>query len=128
ALPTSLYSGGEGFTVNYGTATGNLTWNNTGGVSPSDGKTWDIGTNYNWNNGDSATVYTDGSNITFNDSNNSHYSVTLNSTVSPGSVTVSNSLGNYTISGTGGKIADAGTFAKTGSGTLTVGAALSVAS
>jgi hypothetical protein len=127
ALPTSLYSGGEAFTVNYGTATGNLTWNNTGGASPSDGKTWDIGTNYNWNNGDSATVYTDGSNITFNDSNNGHYAVTLNSTVSPGSVTVNNSSNNYSITGTG-KIADAGSFTKAGNDTLTIGTALSVGS
>jgi autotransporter-associated beta strand protein len=124
ALPTSLYSGGEAFTVNYGTATGNLTWNNSGGSG--DGKTWDVGANHNWNNGDSATVYTDGSNITFNDTNNNHYSVTLNSTVSPGSVTVNNNLGNYTISGAG-KIADAGAFTKSGSDTVTVGAALSVA-
>jgi hypothetical protein len=127
ALPTSLYSGGEAFTVNYGTATGNLTWNNSGGASPSDGKTWDIGTNHNWNNGDSATVYTDGSNITFNDSNNGHYSVTLNTTVSPGSVTVNNSLGNYTFTGAG-QIADAGAFVKSGGDSLTVGTALSVGS
>jgi len=104
----------------------NLTWNNTGGTISGDGKTWDA-TNNNWNNGTAATVYTDGSNVTFNDTNNGHYAVTLNSTVSPGSVTVNNSLGNYTITGTG-KIADFGSFVKTGSGTLTVGTALSVGS
>jgi len=104
----------------------NLTWNNTLGLSPSDGKTWDT-TNNNWNTGTAATAYTDGSNVIFNDTNNNHYAVTLNSTVSPGSVTVNNSLGNYTITSTGGgKIADAGVFAKSGSDTLTLGAALSV--
>jgi hypothetical protein len=102
----------------------NLTWNNTGGASPSDGKTWDTTSN-NWNNGAATTVYTDGSNVTFNDSNGglASYAVTLNTTVSPASVTVNNSLGNYTISGTG-KIADAGSFFKTGSDTLTLGTAL----
>ncbi|MGD0769533.1 MAG: PEP-CTERM sorting domain-containing protein [Tepidisphaeraceae bacterium] len=107
-------------------APGNLTWNNTGGIIPNDGKTWDT-TNNNWNNGTAATGYADGSNVTFNDANNGHYAVTLTSTVSPGSVTVNNSLGNYTITGAG-KIADFGSFVKTGSGTLTVGAALSVGS
>jgi hypothetical protein len=102
----------------------NLTWNNTGGASPSNGKTWDI-TNNNWNNGTATTVYTDGSNVTFNDSNASNYAVTLNTTVNPASVTVNNSLSNYTITGSG-KIADAGSFTKTGSDTLTLGTALAV--
>jgi len=103
-----------------------LTWNNTGAGSPTDGVTWDT-TNNNWNNGSSVTTYNDGTLVTFNDTNNNHYAVTLTSTVSPGSVTVNNSLGNYTITGAG-KIADFGSFVKTGSGTLTVGAALSVGS
>ncbi|MGA2443220.1 MAG: autotransporter-associated beta strand repeat-containing protein, partial [Tepidisphaeraceae bacterium] len=82
-----------------------LTWNNTGAGSPTDGVTWDT-TNNNWNNGSSATTYSNGAAVTFNDTNNGHYAVTLTSTVSPGSVTVSNSLGNYTFSGAGGKIVD----------------------
>ncbi|MGD0463731.1 MAG: PEP-CTERM sorting domain-containing protein [Tepidisphaeraceae bacterium] len=103
-------------------AAGGLTWNNTGGTSPSDGTTWDTSSNNNWNNGGSAaTVYTDGSNVTFNDSNNGHHAVTLNTTVSPASVTVDNILDNYTISGTG-SIDDSGSFVKSGSGTLTLGA------
>jgi hypothetical protein len=105
----------------------NLTWNNTGAGSPTNGQTWDS-TNNNWNNGSIATTYSSGALVTFNDTNNGHYAVTLNTTVSPGSVTVNNSLGNYTIAGAGGKIVDAGAFTKSGSDTLTLGAALSVGS
>jgi hypothetical protein len=113
-----------------------LTWNNTAGTIPSDGKTWDI-INNNWNNGSAATVYADGDNVTFNDTNNatsnggtnpSAYNVTLTTTISPGSVTVNNSLGNYTISGAGGKIVDTGAFTKSGSDTVTIGTALTVGS
>jgi hypothetical protein len=102
-----------------------LTWNNAGGAG--DGCTWDIAANQNWNNGTGATTYSAGAVVTFNDSNAGNYAVTLNTTVSPSSVTVNNSLGNYTISGTG-KIADAGSFIKSGSGALTLGTALSVGS
>jgi autotransporter-associated beta strand protein len=118
ATPTSLSAGGETFSVNYGSGPPSLTWNNAGGASPSDGKTWDIGNNNNWNNGTKATVYTDGAIVTFNDSNNGHYAVTLNTMVSPGSVTF-NSSGNYTISGSGG-IAGSGSLTKLGTSTLTL--------
>jgi phosphatidylinositol-3-phosphatase len=98
---------------------GNLTWNNAGGASPSDGMTWDIGVNNNWNNGSAATVYIDGSNVTFNDSNAGNYLVTLDTRVSPASVIVNNSSGNYTINGSG-SIAGTGSLTKLGSGTLTL--------
>ncbi|MGD0389737.1 MAG: S8 family serine peptidase, partial [Tepidisphaeraceae bacterium] len=93
-------------------APANLTWNNTGGSAPADGKTWNT-TNNNWNNGTATTVYTEGSNVTFNDSNAGNYAVTLNTTYSPASMTVNNSAGNYTITGAG-KIAVAGSLTKTG--------------
>ena len=108
-----------------------LTWNNAGGGSPSDGQTWDISNNNNWNNGSAASVYTDGANVTFNDANNATsnggtnanaYNVTLSTTVSPGSVTVDNSLGNYTISGAG-TIGGTGSLTKSGTGTLTLATA-----
>ena len=103
-----------------------LTWNNTGAGAPSDGVTWDT-TNNNWNNGSAVATYSNGVAVTFNDTNNGHYAVTLTSTVSPGSVTVNNSSNNYTISGAGGKIVDAGAFTKSGADTITIGTALSVA-
>ena len=95
-----------------------LTWNNSGGTG--DGVTWDT-TNQNWNNGSPAN-YSDGANVLFNDTNNLHYAVTLNTVVSPASVTVNNSAGNYTISGTG-SIAGTGSLTKSGTGTLTLSTA-----
>ncbi|MGA2442977.1 MAG: trypsin-like serine protease [Tepidisphaeraceae bacterium] len=103
-----------------------LTWNNAGAGSPTNGQTWDT-TNNNWNNGIGAAAYATGAQVTFNDTNNNHYAVTLNTTVSPGSVTVNNSSNNYSITGTG-KIVDAGAFLKSGSDTLTLGAALTAGS
>ncbi len=101
-----------------------LTWNNSGGTG--DGMTWDT-TNQNWNNGTAATTYSDGSSVVFNDSNSGNYAVTLNTTVSPASVTFDNSSGNYTVTGSG-KIADAGAFVMAGNDTVTLGVALSAPS
>jgi autotransporter-associated beta strand protein len=110
------------------TTPANLTWNNAGGTSPSDGQTWDIDNNKNWNNGTiAAAAYADGANVTFNDANNSGsnanaYNVTLNTTVAPTSIVVNNTAGNYAISGSG-TIAGAGSLTKSGTGTLTLSTA-----
>ncbi len=100
-----------------------ITWNNTGasvaGISLGDGATWDVTGNQNWNTGSSFTAYTNSSNVTFNDSNNGHYNVTLNAAVSPLSVTISNSSAAYTISGSG-MIAGSGSLTKTGSSSATI--------
>ncbi|MGD0139841.1 MAG: PEP-CTERM sorting domain-containing protein [Tepidisphaeraceae bacterium] len=102
----------------------NFTWNDAVANN-----LWDT-TSSNWNSGSGNAVYVDGGNVTFNDSNGGvgNYAVTVNTTVSPGSVSVNNSSGNYTISGAGGKIADAGAFTKSGRATLTIGTPLSVGS
>ena len=95
----------------------NLTWNNTGGGG--DGATWDVGGNQNWNDGSAPAFYTQGNNVTFNDTNNGHYAVSLNTVVTPSSVTVNNSMGNYTISGSG-SIGGSGSLTKLGTNTLTL--------
>jgi autotransporter-associated beta strand protein len=102
----------------------NLTWNNagTGTHAPNDGITWDVDNSSNWVSGTDATAYSQGDNVTFNDSNNNNYAVTLNTTVKPGSVTVDNSAGNYTISGTG-TIGGTGSLTKSGTGKLSLSTA-----
>jgi autotransporter-associated beta strand protein len=93
------------------------TWDNA--LGPGDGMTWDT-TNLNWSfGGTSPTVYADGDNVLFNDSNNGNYAVTLSATVKPASVTFNNSSGNYTLSGAG-TIAGSGSLTKTGTGSLTL--------
>jgi fibronectin-binding autotransporter adhesin len=110
-----LYSNGSIDIISTGPAS--LTWNNAGGDN-----LWNT-TSSNWNNGSGNGTYADGATVTFNDSNPSstagNYNVTLNTTVSPGSVSVNNSSGNYLISGTGSIIGSAA-LAKSGSGKLTL--------
>ncbi len=102
-------------------------WDNAYAPLPTtDGVTWDS-THNNWNNGSEPTTYADGDAVTFNDTNNGNYQVTLNTTVSPASVLVSNSSNNYTITGSG-KIIDTGTFIKKGGGLLTLGTGLTASS
>ena len=95
----------------------NLTWNNNGGDN-----LWNA-TSSNWNNGTSNTTYSDGAKVTFNDNNPSstpaNYAVTLNTTVSPGSVMLSNASNNYVISGSG-SIAGTGSLTRNNIGTATL--------
>jgi autotransporter-associated beta strand protein len=103
--------------------TTSITWNNSGasvgGQSLGNGTTWDITGNQNWNTGTFFTAYTNNSNVTFNDTNNGHYGVTLNTTVSPVSTTINNSVSTYTISGTG-MIAGTGALTKSGASTAII--------
>jgi autotransporter-associated beta strand protein len=97
----------------------NISWDNL-----SANNLWDTASS-NWINGSLVTTYTNGSNVTLNDNNPgpsgtpADYSITLNTTVSPASLTVNNSAGNYIISGTG-SIAGSGSLTKTGSSSLTL--------
>lgn len=99
-----------------------ITWDNAvASGSTGDGVTWDVDNNDNFNNGTSgrSTFFLGGDVVTFNDTNNGNYNVTVNSSVSPASVLVNNSLGNYSFSGTGG-ISGTAALTKTGTGTLTM--------
>jgi autotransporter-associated beta strand protein len=99
-----------------------LTFNNAGGTG--DGMTWDT-TQQNWNNGSGATTFSSNNsdNVTFTDTNNGHYTISIPDTVTPGSVTFNNSTGNYIVNGPGGIGGNGrgtGEFDKLGTGTLTL--------
>ncbi len=97
-----------------------LTWNNAAATG-----LWNTA-DANWSNGTSNTRYFQNNNVTFDDTCNDNYSVTLSSTVNPASVAV-NSTGNYSITGSG-LINDAGAFTKSGTSTLTLGVGLTSSS
>ena len=85
---------------------------------------WDIGVTANWQ----ANAYYAQSNgvgpqVIFDDTaHGPNTAVVLNTTVSPTTITVSNSVLNYSINGAGG-IAGSGNLLKDGSGTFTLGCA-----
>ncbi len=89
-----------------------LTWTGTASSA------WDFGTG-NWTSGGAAALYTDGANVTFPDGAATG-SVVISSTVSPGSVTFSNTSLAYTLNSSGGGIAGTTGLAETGAGTLTM--------
>ncbi|HLA84559.1 MAG TPA: autotransporter-associated beta strand repeat-containing protein [Thermoguttaceae bacterium] len=94
-----------------GASAASITW--TGGVNAN----WNINTTANWT-GD-ATVYNEGDAVTFDDGSTNPDTVTLTTTLNPGSVTVDADRA-YTFGGTG-KLAGATGITKSGSGTLTLG-------
>jgi autotransporter-associated beta strand protein len=121
----SNFYAGENVAIDQETDIPTVIWNNTGNTAPtSDGATWDAGTNSNWLNyatyqsSNPTAPYVDGNAVQFNDNNNGHYAVTLNSTVKPGAILFSNA-GNYTVSGTG-SIGGSGSLTKNGTGTVTL--------
>ncbi len=86
----------------------NVTWNVTNG-------TWDTATG-NWTGGNPVgNLYKDGDNATFSSTNGG--TVTISSTLNPGSTTVSAASGTYIFSGTG-SIGGSGSLAKSGGGAL----------
>jgi autotransporter-associated beta strand protein len=94
-----------------------IAWNTGSGL-------WDIATTVNWLDASShPTTYQQalgiGDSVLFSDSA-AGGTVTLNTGVTPSSVTVNNANSAYTISGTG-SINGTESFTKTGSGTLTLG-------
>jgi len=121
-VPSYLNSAGNSFTITVTPQPSPIYWAGSGSGDIGDGTTWDVGFNQNWINGNIQTTYLNGDDVIFNDSGAPNYNVTLNTTVTPGSVTVNNSAGNYVISGTG-SIAGTTALTKQGTAALTLSTA-----
>ena len=98
----------------------NVRW--TGADTAHDPTNWDnLQSAANWTTADAVTDKThfyDFDNVTFNDTNNNQYNINIVGTVSPGSITVDNSSGDYVFGG-GGTIAGLGGITKSGASALT---------
>ena len=112
----TMNAGATSLTITVGTGGSvfPITWAGDGS-----GNAWDIATTSNWTNNytGARTVYSDGADVTFNDTA-TNGTVNLNTSVAPATVTV-NATANYTITGSG-SIGGGGTLTKSGSGTLTL--------
>ncbi len=103
-------------TLIYNTAgAATLNWNSSGSGA------WDVITSSNWSNTgtNSQDNFYQGDNVNFGDGSGLQTAITLNTSVSPGSVTVGANTNNYVISGTSG-IAGIGTLTLNGSSTFTL--------
>ncbi len=92
----------------------NLTWKGDGSAN-----IWDLITTANFLNGSASDKYYDGDNVVFNDSGSNSPTITLTGTLSPNSVTVSNSAEAYTFGGSGSISGGTG-LTKNGNGMLTI--------
>lgn len=82
---------------------------------------WDVNTTSNWvlsSDGVTSSKYYDFDVVTLNDTGIATPNVTLAGTISPASVTVGNTTGTYTLSGSG--ISGSASLAKSGAGNLTL--------
>lgn len=93
----------------------NLVWNG------SSTGTWDTDTSVNWINSSNnrQTVFFDGDEVLFNDTEGVPTNLVVNGTVHPSSVTISAQGNNYTFNGPG-TLATAGRFTKSGSSLLSL--------
>ena len=96
-----------------------LVWTGANGTNPT---FWDVATTVNWTNGGSPDRFYANDAVTFNDAASSFSVAVQGSSVSPGNIVIDNSASDYTFSG--GGIAGPGSFTKNGTGTATIGNAL----
>jgi fibronectin-binding autotransporter adhesin len=89
-----------------------ITWTGTNGSA------WDIIGAFNWTDGAMNEQFFNLDSVTFADGPTNR-DITLNTVVTPAAVTVNNSTGDYSISGTGGITGSTG-LTKSGSGKLTL--------
>jgi len=94
-----------------------LTWLGDGGFNG-----WDNGGIYqNWRHSGTNDYFFDGDFVTLNDTGNTAAPINIQGTVSPASMTVSNSVGHdYDFGNSGGGIAGTGGLVKLGAGKLTI--------
>ncbi len=111
----TFHATGSGLTLTVRGSNSSLVW--SGGSN----QTWDVGTSQSWFNAsiNGLDSFYSGDSVTFNDSPGTATTVTINATVLPGSVTVSNTNENYTFQGNG-TIAGATSLVKNGPGSLTL--------
>jgi fibronectin-binding autotransporter adhesin len=108
-------SGGTAVTLTVSGNPGNLLWNTSNGI-------WDVQNTPSWFNTTtgSADVFYAADNVTFNDRpGGSAAIVNINASVSPASMTVSNTAVSYTMNG-GGSIDGSAALVKNGPGSLTI--------
>ena len=108
--------------TNVGTSGGEtrLTYTNQARTWNSAASTWDVMNTTAWQESD--FKFSQGDAVTFNDTGTGGggtRAVTLNTLVTPGSVTFSNATSTYTVSGTG-SIGGATSLTKSGAGTVTL--------
>ena len=112
-VTTNVAGTGSNLKVEFTYTNAQRTWNSASGV-------WDTLNTTSWQEGDQK--FSAGDAVTFDDTGTgggSLRTVTLNSVVTPGSVTFNNTTGNYTVSGTG-SIGGNTALTKSGSGTVTM--------
>lgn len=80
---------------------------------------WDVNTSSNWLNGAVQDKFYQLDSVTFNESSPLQNAVTLNTIVTPSSITVSNDATTYSITGSG-QIGGGGTLVKRGAGLFTL--------
>jgi fibronectin-binding autotransporter adhesin len=89
--------------------------------SGANNSTWDTITANNWIQNGGPVVFANGGPTLFDDTLTANSDVTISGIVQPSSLTVNNSLTNYSItSSTGNNIGGSATISKAGSGTLTL--------
>jgi hypothetical protein len=90
-----------------------LTWRGDGA-----GNVWDLATTANWSDGASLAAFTEGTDVTFDQSGSNNVPVSLSGVLRPDSVTV-NASKNYVLGGTG-SLAGGMSLVKSGSGGMTI--------
>ena len=97
-----------------------LTWTGNGG------NVWNAGSTANWTDGSTARAFYSGDAVTFNDSVSTDQTIQLPGAVNADTITFNNSLHSYTIAGITAGALNGTSLSKSGTGTATINAPLSL--